>query len=107
MKMNDEESLLRKMGSDLLLIDSRCCGMAGPFRFESEKFAGAAPPSSSKTIHPSPNTVIQTLVSQATSQFQAHFGSFLKGIICTIRHWTQSTPTNEVSMSRVSFQITG
>jgi Fe-S oxidoreductase len=39
MKMNDEKSLLRKMGSDLRSIDSGCCGMAGPFGFEREKFA--------------------------------------------------------------------
>ncbi len=39
MKMNDEESLLRKMGSDLQSLDSGCCGMAGPFGFERDKFA--------------------------------------------------------------------
>jgi FAD/FMN-containing dehydrogenase/Fe-S oxidoreductase len=39
MKMSDEESLLRKMGADLQTIDSGCCGMAGPFGFEKEKFA--------------------------------------------------------------------
>jgi Fe-S oxidoreductase len=39
MKMNDEESLLRKMGADLCSIDSGCCGMAGPFGFEKDKFA--------------------------------------------------------------------
>jgi FAD/FMN-containing dehydrogenase/Fe-S oxidoreductase len=39
MKMSDEESLLRKMGADLRTIDSGCCGMAGPFGFEKEKFA--------------------------------------------------------------------
>jgi Fe-S oxidoreductase len=38
MKMSDEESLLRKMGADLRTIDSGCCGMAGPFGFEKEKF---------------------------------------------------------------------
>ncbi len=38
MKMNDEESLLRKMGADLQSIDSGCCGMAGPFGFEKDKF---------------------------------------------------------------------
>lgn len=38
MKMSDEESLLRKMGADLQTIDSACCGMAGPFGFEKEKF---------------------------------------------------------------------
>jgi FAD/FMN-containing dehydrogenase/Fe-S oxidoreductase len=39
MKMNDEESLLRKMGLELQSLDSGCCGMAGPFGFEKEKFA--------------------------------------------------------------------
>jgi Fe-S oxidoreductase len=39
MKMNEEESLLRKMGVDLQSIDSGCCGMAGPFGFEKEKYA--------------------------------------------------------------------
>jgi FAD/FMN-containing dehydrogenase/Fe-S oxidoreductase len=39
MKMTDEESLLRKMGVELQSIDSGCCGMAGPFGFEKEKYA--------------------------------------------------------------------
>jgi FAD/FMN-containing dehydrogenase/Fe-S oxidoreductase len=38
-KMTDEESLLRKMGARLHSIDSGCCGMAGPFGFERDKFA--------------------------------------------------------------------
>jgi FAD/FMN-containing dehydrogenase/Fe-S oxidoreductase len=39
MKMNDEVSVLRKMGLELETLDSGCCGMAGPFGFEKEKFA--------------------------------------------------------------------
>jgi Fe-S oxidoreductase len=39
MKMNDEESLLRKMGTTLDSLDAGCCGMAGPFGFAKEKFA--------------------------------------------------------------------
>ena len=39
MKMTHEESILRKMGAHLQSIDSGCCGMAGPFGFEREKFA--------------------------------------------------------------------
>ncbi len=39
MKMNDEESLLRRMGVDLECPDAGCCGMAGPFGFERDKFA--------------------------------------------------------------------
>ena len=38
MKMNDEESLLRKMGATLEPLDAGCCGMAGPFGFEKKKF---------------------------------------------------------------------
>jgi Fe-S oxidoreductase len=39
MKMKDEESLLRKMGADLSAPDAGCCGMAGPFGFEKDKYA--------------------------------------------------------------------
>jgi Fe-S oxidoreductase len=38
MKMNDEEALLRRMGVELESPDSGCCGMAGPFGFEQEKY---------------------------------------------------------------------
>jgi len=38
MKIKDEESLLRKMGVELQSLDSGCCGMAGPFGFEKDKF---------------------------------------------------------------------
>jgi len=38
MKMNDEEALLRRMGVDCQSVDSGCCGMAGPFGFEKDKF---------------------------------------------------------------------
>ena len=39
MKMGDEESLLRKMGADVQSLDSGCCGMAGAFGFEADKYA--------------------------------------------------------------------
>lgn len=39
MKMNDEEALLRKMGVELKALDAGCCGMAGPFGFEKDKYA--------------------------------------------------------------------
>lgn len=39
MKIKDEESLLRKMGTTLQSLDAGCCGMAGSFGFEKEKFA--------------------------------------------------------------------
>jgi Fe-S oxidoreductase len=39
MKMTHAESLLRKMGADFQSLDSGCCGMAGPFGFEREKYS--------------------------------------------------------------------
>jgi Fe-S oxidoreductase len=38
MTMKDEMSLLRSTGADVELLDSGCCGMAGPFGFEKDKF---------------------------------------------------------------------
>ena len=38
MKMTDEESVLKKMGIDFHAPASGCCGMAGSFGFEKEKF---------------------------------------------------------------------
>lgn len=40
-KMSHAESLLRKMGVELNSLDSGCCGMAGSFGFEKEKYAVA------------------------------------------------------------------
>jgi Fe-S oxidoreductase len=39
MKMTDEVAILRRTGADVTLLDSGCCGMAGPFGFERDKFA--------------------------------------------------------------------
>jgi Fe-S oxidoreductase len=38
MKMTDETTLLAKTGAEVRLLDSGCCGMAGPFGFEKDKF---------------------------------------------------------------------
>jgi len=38
MKMNDELAILQRTGADVELLDSGCCGMAGPFGFERDKF---------------------------------------------------------------------
>jgi Fe-S oxidoreductase/FAD/FMN-containing dehydrogenase len=39
MTMNDEMMLLKATGAEVELLDSGCCGMAGPFGFEADKFA--------------------------------------------------------------------
>jgi Fe-S oxidoreductase len=38
MKMTDEISLLKATDAEVQLLDSGCCGMAGPFGFERDKF---------------------------------------------------------------------
>ncbi len=38
MSMADELKLLRATGAEVELLDSGCCGMAGPFGFEKDKF---------------------------------------------------------------------
>jgi Fe-S oxidoreductase len=39
MKMTEELAILRRTGATVELLDSGCCGMAGPFGFERDKFA--------------------------------------------------------------------
>ena len=36
--MQDEMTILRATGADVTLLDSGCCGMAGPFGFEKDKY---------------------------------------------------------------------
>jgi FAD/FMN-containing dehydrogenase/Fe-S oxidoreductase len=38
MTMKDEMALMRATGAEVELLDSGCCGMAGPFGFEKDKF---------------------------------------------------------------------
>ncbi|MFL5629489.1 MAG: FAD-binding and (Fe-S)-binding domain-containing protein [Ktedonobacteraceae bacterium] len=38
MKMNDEQSVLTKLGLDFEVLDSGCCGMAGAFGFEKDHY---------------------------------------------------------------------
>ncbi len=38
MRMHDEESIFKKMGLDFETLDSGCCGMAGSFGFEEDKY---------------------------------------------------------------------
>lgn len=38
MTMKDETALLQQTGAELATLDSGCCGMAGPFGFEADKY---------------------------------------------------------------------
>jgi Fe-S oxidoreductase len=39
MNVSHAEAVLRKMGAEVETLDAGCCGMAGPFGFEREKYA--------------------------------------------------------------------
>jgi Fe-S oxidoreductase len=39
--MTDEESVIRKLGVQLDAPDTGCCGMAGPFGFDNDKYVVA------------------------------------------------------------------
>ncbi|MGZ4817115.1 MAG: FAD-binding and (Fe-S)-binding domain-containing protein [Terriglobales bacterium] len=38
MRLNDEEAIMQKMGLDFEVLKSGCCGMAGSFGFEADKY---------------------------------------------------------------------
>src|SRR5438128_10669569 len=38
MKMRDEQAVLAKLGLDVEVLDSGCCGMAGSFGFEKDHY---------------------------------------------------------------------
>ncbi len=38
MRLHDEEAVMKKMGLDFKVLDSGCCGMAGAFGFEDDKY---------------------------------------------------------------------
>jgi FAD/FMN-containing dehydrogenase/Fe-S oxidoreductase len=38
MRLNDEEALMKKMGLDFQVLSSGCCGMAGSFGYEADKY---------------------------------------------------------------------
>ncbi len=37
-RLNDEEAVMKKMGLDFQMLNSGCCGMAGSFGFEADKY---------------------------------------------------------------------
>ena len=89
MKMKDEESLLRKMGADLRSLDAGCCGMAGPFGFEKDKYAvsqavgermllPAVRQADSETIIISDGFSCREQISQATGRRAVHLAEALQ-----------------------------
>ena len=65
MRMNSEEAVFEKMGLDYELLDSGCCGMAGPFGFEKGEHYEVSVKAGERVLLPavrsvSPETVIVT-----------------------------------------------
>jgi FAD/FMN-containing dehydrogenase/Fe-S oxidoreductase len=90
MKMTDEVSLLRRTGAEVELLDSGCCGMAGPFGFEREKFAvsqalgervllPAVRAAASDTILVADGFSCREQIAQNTSRRAVHFAEAICG----------------------------
>uniref|UniRef100_A0A372INU7 FAD-binding oxidoreductase n=1 Tax=Paracidobacterium acidisoli TaxID=2303751 RepID=A0A372INU7_9BACT len=90
MKMTDEVELLRRTGAEVELLDSGCCGMAGPFGFEKEKFAisqtlgervllPAARKASSQTLIVSDGFSCREQIAQNTDRRAIHFAEAISG----------------------------
>jgi Fe-S oxidoreductase len=89
LKMGDEESLLKKMGTDLQTLDSGCCGMAGPFGMEASKYdvsmaigervlLPAVRQADTETIIVSDGFSCREQISQATGRHAIHLADLLK-----------------------------
>jgi Fe-S oxidoreductase len=89
MKMKDEESLLKKMGTTLQSLDAGCCGMAGPFGFEKDKYdvsvavgervlLPAVRKASTETIIVSDGFSCREQIQQATGRKALHFAEVLQ-----------------------------
>jgi FAD/FMN-containing dehydrogenase/Fe-S oxidoreductase len=88
MGMQDEITLLRLTGAEVELLDSGCCGMAGPFGFEKDKFA-VSQTLANRVLLPAvrskaPNTILVTdgfscaeQVTQNTSTKPMHLAELL------------------------------
>jgi Fe-S oxidoreductase len=88
MKMTDEVAILRRTSADVTLLDSGCCGMAGPFGFEREKFAvsqalgervllPAVRAAASETILVADGFSCREQISQNTSRRAVHFAEVI------------------------------
>ncbi|MFY9746025.1 MAG: FAD-binding and (Fe-S)-binding domain-containing protein [Acidobacteriaceae bacterium] len=88
MKMTDEVAILRRTGAEVELLDSGCCGMAGSFGFEREKFAvsqalgervllPAVRAAASETILVADGFSCREQISQNTSRCAVHFAEVI------------------------------
>jgi len=92
MKMTDEESLLRRAGANVVVPDTGCCGMAGPFGFEAEKYnvsqaigervlLPAVRAASSDTIVIADGFSCREQIEQGTGRHPVHLADVLAGAL--------------------------
>ena len=92
MKMTDEMHLLQRTGASVELLDSGCCGMAGPFGFEREKFAvsqaigervllPAVRAASAETILVADGFSCREQIAQNSERRAVHFAEVIAGAI--------------------------
>src|SRR5438270_10461364 len=62
MKMTDEEKLLQRAGAAVQCPDTGCCGMAGPFGFERDKFEVAQAVGERVLLPAIRNTAAETVI---------------------------------------------
>ena len=90
MTMNDEMALLKATGAEVEMLDSGCCGMAGPFGFEKDKFEvsqtlaervllPAVRTAASDTILVSNGFSCREQISQNTNRSAVHLSEVLAG----------------------------
>jgi Fe-S oxidoreductase len=88
MKMTDEVAILRRTGAEVELLDSGCCGMAGPFGFERDKFEisqalgervllPAVRAAAAKTILVADGFSCREQIAQNTSRRAVHFAEVI------------------------------
>jgi FAD/FMN-containing dehydrogenase/Fe-S oxidoreductase len=91
MKMNDEFAILTAAGAQVDLLDSGCCGMAGPFGFEKEKYdvsqalaervlLPAVRNAASATLIVSDGFSCREQISQNTSRRALHFAEVISNL---------------------------
>ncbi|WP_158750977.1 FAD-binding and (Fe-S)-binding domain-containing protein [Acidobacterium sp. S8] len=87
-KMKDEIAILKATGADVQTLDSGCCGMAGPFGFEKEKYEvsqalgervllPAARSASDKTLLVSDGFSCREQIAQNTNRRALHFAEVI------------------------------
>jgi len=100
MKAADEEALLRSMGAQVQSPDTGCCGMAGPFGFERDKYAisqaigervllPAVRCSSQETLIVADGFSCREQIRQSTGRAAIHIADALQ---LALRHGKSSSP---------------